>query len=145
MTTLRVLTVCAFAALGAGPALATTHDPLPAGPMDHANMDHANMDHSAMGHGDMSGAFGGHMAAMDRMMTDMPTQTSGNPDADFLLMMIPHHQSAIDMALVQLEHGTDPATRAIAQTIIDAQKDEIAQMTAMLAGMGIDLPEPPAQ
>jgi uncharacterized protein (DUF305 family) len=62
-------------------------------------------------------------------------------DADFLLMMIPHHQSAIDMARVQLEQGQDEATRAMAQEIIDAQEAEIAEMRTMLEGMGV---EPPA-
>lgn len=41
------------------------------------------------------------MAPMDKMMANMPMKTTGNPDADFLLMMIPHHQSAIEMAQVE--------------------------------------------
>lgn len=77
------------------------------------------------------------MDPMDAMMAAMPMQSTGNPDADFLLMMIPHHQSAIDMALVELEAGTDPATRALAEAIIAAQEGEIAEMKAMLAAMGV--------
>jgi len=82
-----------------------------------------------------------YMAAMDGMMSSMKGMTSsGNPDADFLLMMIPHHQSAIDMARVELEHGTDPETRTIAQTIIDAQEREIGEMREMLERFGGDAP-----
>ena len=77
------------------------------------------------------------MAPMDTMMAAMPMQSTGNPDADFLLMMIPHHQSAIDMARVELTAGTDPATRAMAEAIIAAQEGEIATMKAMLTAMGV--------
>jgi uncharacterized protein (DUF305 family) len=77
------------------------------------------------------------MEPMDAMMNAMPMSTTGKPDADFLLMMIPHHQSAIDMARVELANGKDDATRAMAQKIIDAQVAEIAEMKAMLTSMGV--------
>lgn len=80
------------------------------------------------------------IAPMDKMMADIPMISTGKPDADFLLMMIPHHQSAIDMARVELEAGTDAATRAMAQAIIDAQEAEIAEMKEMLAAMGVEVP-----
>lgn len=95
-------------------------------------------DHS----GHTMGAMPGHMAAMDRMMASMEDmKTTGNADADFLIMMIPHHQAAVDMAEVELEHGSDAETRELAQQIIDAQKAEIAEMRAMLQRMGVDAPE----
>lgn len=98
-----------------------------------------NMDHSAHG---MSAPMAGYMAAMDSMMDTMHDIAPANDaDADFLLMMIPHHQSAIDMAVVELEHGKDEETRAMAQQIIDAQEQEIAQMKAMLERMGVAVPE----
>ena len=62
-------------------------------------------------------------------------------DEMFVTMMIPHHQSAIDMAKVELEQGDDEGTRALAQKVIDAQEAEIAEMTALLKAMGV---EPPA-
>ena len=80
------------------------------------------------------------MAPMDTMMSAMPMMSTGKPDADFLLMMIPHHQSAIDMAEVELKLGTDEPTRAMAQQIIDAQKAEIATMRTMLEAMGVTPP-----
>ena len=85
------------------------------------------------------------MVPMDTMMVAMPMASSGMPDADFLLMMIPHHQSAIDMAEVELELGQDDATKAMAQEIIDAQEAEIAEMTAMLEAMGVTPPAAPAE
>jgi uncharacterized protein (DUF305 family) len=96
------------------------------------------MDHSAMAEGT---AMADMMTAMDGMMSAMPTESSGMVDADFLLMMIPHHQSAIDMARVELEQGADEETRTMAQEIIDAQEAEIAEMRTMLERMGV---EPPA-
>lgn len=91
--------------------------------------------------GDMQDAMHGHMTAMDKMMGSMEgMKSTGNADADFLIMMIPHHQAAIDMAEVELQHGSDAETRTMAQKIIDAQKGEIAEMKAMLLRMGVDAP-----
>jgi uncharacterized protein (DUF305 family) len=47
--------------------------------------------------------------------------------------MIPHHQAAIDMAKVQLEHGKDPEIRKLSEEIIKAQESEIKQLEAWLA------------
>lgn len=102
----------------------------------------AGMDHSGMS---MDGAMGQMMMAMDTMMKGMPTESSGKVDADFLLMMIPHHQSAIDMARVELDQGTDEETRTMAQEIIDAQEAEIAEMREMLTRMGVDAPAAPTE
>lgn len=71
---------------------------------------------------------------MAKMMHDMhaPGYT-GRPDVDFLAMMIPHHQGAIDMARAVLRHGDDPLTRQLAEEIIAGQQAEITAMTARLA------------
>lgn len=71
---------------------------------------------------------------MLKMMTDMhaPGYT-GNWHVDFLAMMIPHHQGAVDMAKLVLDHGDDPLTRSLAEEIIASQQAEINAMKARLA------------
>jgi uncharacterized protein (DUF305 family) len=73
---------------------------------------------------------------MAKMMMDMhaPGYT-GDPDIDFLEMMIPHHEGAVDMARLVLEHGTDPITRKLAEEIIGSQRVEIEGMQRRLKGL----------
>ena len=75
-------------------------------------------------------------AGMARMMQDMHSPGySGDADADFLAMMIPHHAGAVDMARLVLQHGHDPATRQLAEEIIATQTVEIKSMTRRLAAL----------
>ncbi len=70
-------------------------------------------------------------AAMDKMSKDMAAvPMTGNADRDFVRMMIPHHQGAIDMVKYELAHGKDPAMLKMASGIVAAQKKEIAEMKA---------------
>ena len=75
--------------------------------------------------------------AMDRMMAAMHNAPSGDVDADFVAMMVPHHQGAIDMAMAQLRYGKNEQLKRIAQEIIVEQQQEIA---AMRLAMGQPLP-----
>jgi uncharacterized protein (DUF305 family) len=75
-------------------------------------------------------------ASMRTMMNGMNVKSTGKPDKDFTLMMIPHHQGAIDMAKVELQYGTDPELRQLATDIVAAQEKEIAQMKAWLEKNG---------
>ncbi len=75
-------------------------------------------------------------AAMARMHAAMDVPLTGNPDADFIASMIPHHQGAIDMAEIELRYGKDPEARRLAQAIVAAQEREIAQMRRWQARRG---------
>ena len=80
-------------------------------------------------------------AAMKKMMSDMTVAPTGDVDADFVAMMVPHHQGAIDMAVAVLRHGRNPQIRRLAQEIIVTQQQEIA---AMRLAIGQPLPPPTA-
>jgi uncharacterized protein (DUF305 family) len=71
-------------------------------------------------------------AAMNRMMTAMQIQPSGNADADFVAMMVPHHQGAIDMARAELLYGQNETLRRMAQEIVVTQQQEIVAMQQAL-------------
>lgn len=76
----------------------------------------------------------GMSAGMAKMMSAMHRPGySGNPDVDFLGMMIAHHEGAVEMARLELLHGTDPATRRLAEDIIASQVVEIEGMKRRLA------------
>jgi uncharacterized protein (DUF305 family) len=73
------------------------------------------------------------MASMDRMSAAMASvKPSGDSDVDFVKLMLPHHQAAIDMAKVQLTYGKDPQMRRLAQQIITDQQSEIELMQLWL-------------
>ena len=68
------------------------------------------------------------MESMQTMMKDMPAKTTGDADKDFVNMMLPHQQGAVDMAKVELQYGKDPTLRDLATSIIAAQEKEIGMM-----------------
>jgi hypothetical protein len=67
-------------------------------------------------------------AAMTKMMKDMVVTPTGDVDADFVAMMVPHHQGAIEMAKAVLRHGRNAQIKRLAQEIIVTQQQEIAVM-----------------
>jgi len=71
--------------------------------------------------------------AMAIMHKDMEQASrNGDPDHDFVTMMIPHHQGAIDMAQALLMYGKNTELRKLAQQIITEQQYEIQLMQAWL-------------
>jgi uncharacterized protein (DUF305 family) len=75
--------------------------------------------------------------AMSRMMQGMAAKPSGDVDRDFVAMMVPHHQGAIDMAIAVLRYGHNEKLKRLAQEIIVTQQQEIA---AMRLAIGEPLP-----
>jgi uncharacterized protein (DUF305 family) len=76
-------------------------------------------------------------AAMSKMMSDMTVKPTGDVDHDFVAMMVPHHQGAIDMAKAVLRYGKNEQLRRLAQEIIVTQQQEIV---AMRLALGQPLP-----
>ena len=74
--------------------------------------------------------FGANMQKMQVAMASV--ERSGNSDVDFVRLMLPHHQMAIDMARTQLIYGKDPQMRRLAQEIITDQQSEIELMQLWL-------------
>ncbi len=68
----------------------------------------------------------------DSMHKSMDIKFTGDADKDFLAAMIPHHQGAVEMAEVVLQHGKNLKIRQLAQEIITMQKKEIAEMKQLL-------------
>jgi len=109
-----------FALLAAGPLLVRAGQPGGAG-------------HAMSGPRAAPGSFQALMdEAMARMDAGMSIAPSGDADRDFARMMIPHHQGAVDMALVELRFGHDERLRRLAQGIIVEQRQEIEVMRAAL-------------
>ena len=74
------------------------------------------------------------MQSMEKMNRDMMgASMTGDPDRDLVVMMMPHHQGAIDMARIYLRDGKDPAIRKMAEKIIVDQEREIRDFKAWLA------------
>jgi len=78
-----------------------------------------------------------NVSAMTKMMIDMGIRPSGDVDTDFVAMMVPHHQGAIEMAQAELRYGRNEPLRRMAQEIIVTQLQEI---TAMRLSLGQALP-----
>jgi uncharacterized protein (DUF305 family) len=103
---------------------------------------HQGMAHGAMAPEPPEGPFvvskdRAFQALMDEAMVRMHAgmdgaPRTGDPDRDFILQMIPHHQGAIDMARVLLLYGQDPGLRRLAREILTDQQSEIDLMRAWL-------------
>ncbi|HKQ94726.1 MAG TPA: DUF305 domain-containing protein [Aestuariivirgaceae bacterium] len=75
-----------------------------------------------------------YLEAMTKMSQAMAAmEMTGDPTRDFALMMIPHHQSAIDMANALLgSPDVDPEIKALAEAVVGSQAKEIEQLRSWL-------------
>ncbi|WP_337005141.1 MULTISPECIES: DUF305 domain-containing protein [unclassified Microbacterium] len=87
----------------------------------------ADRDTDGMGHGD------GMMSDDD--LAALRAAEGTEASRLFLEQMILHHEGAVEMARAQVDGGSDPAAVELAQTIIDAQTDEIQTMKDLLAAL----------
>jgi uncharacterized protein (DUF305 family) len=77
------------------------------------------------------------LGSMQKMHAAMGSvEDSGNVDVNFVRLMVPHHQAAMDMAKTQLLYGKDPQIRRMAQEIITDQQSEIELMQLWLKQRG---------
>ncbi len=106
--------------------------------MDHGDGHHGENHDTMDADGVVDPVIQQWMEINDRMHDGMMMEFTGDPDTDFARGMIPHHQGAIEMAEVVLEHGTDPEIRALAEEIIEAQEAEIQMLEDWLAEHGAD-------
>jgi hypothetical protein len=106
-----IASAISLALLAAEPA---TERPLPAAPRAASSEEASFLDLNR--------------SAMTTMMSGMAIKPTGDVDRDFVHMMVPHHQGAIDMAMAVLRYGHDPVVRRLAQEIIVTQQEEIAAM-----------------
>ncbi|MFB2549563.1 CopM family metallochaperone [Ensifer soli] len=102
----------------------------------HGAMDHAAMPGNTPAQGDTGPSSRAFAAANAAMHAAMDIAFTGNADIDFVRGMIAHHEGAIAMARIELEHGKDAEIRRLAQEIIAAQTGEIERMKAWLAKNG---------
>lgn len=93
---------------------------------------HAADDHAHHGHDHNQDPADLYAPAMKAMHEGMMVTPTGDADVDFVRGMIPHHQGAVDMAKILLEHGKDPALRKLAEEVIRTQEAEITFMREWL-------------
>jgi uncharacterized protein (DUF305 family) len=122
----------------AGAAYAQTqhqgHSTMPMGQMDPAAMQKMMQDMVPLPSD--SASTKEFKEARMAMMRNMNQPFTGNPDIDFRVHMIPHHQGAIDMSRIVLKYAKDDDTKKLAQKIIGDQEKQIAEMRDWLKKHG---------
>lgn len=129
--TTTILAVIAALSIGAATASAQSNQGSTKG-MDHSampGMKGMKGDHNMM-------AMDDYMAAMKKMDQAMMSAKGSTPDVTFARKMMAHHQGAIDMAQIQLRHGSDADAKKIAQKTLDENTKSKAELEAWLKAHG---------
>src|ERR671917_620365 len=84
----------------------------------------AGVDHSQMGHGSMDMGSGG-------MARQMVMENGKYSDERFIDAMVPHHQGAVEMAKVALEHAEHEEIIQLSHNIISSQQAEIEELKSI--------------
>lgn len=126
MTKLKTLLISASIAACAG--MNSAHA------QSHEHSAHAG--HAAHGAAEESPAAKAYNEANRQMHDAMDVEMTGDADVDFMRSMIPHHEGALAMARIVLEHGKDPEVRKLAEDVIATQEVEIKFMKDWLAKHG---------
>jgi hypothetical protein len=80
-----------------------------------------------------------------KMMVGMKIiKPTGDIDRDFVEMMVPHHQGAVDMAQAELRYGHDKRLRRLARQIVTTQQQEVAFMRLVVREATSAAPRSPA-
>jgi predicted outer membrane protein len=67
-------------------------------------------------------------------------EATGDVDRDFVAMMIPHHQRAIEVARVELKHGHNPELRRLAQKVLTERQNEISELQVAIGAASATSP-----
>jgi Domain of unknown function (DUF305) len=132
----RNLTGCLVAALFGISVPISLAQERPTKPATMAPHAHSGMSRAALTEAETE-FLAANEVAMNKMMADMTVAPTGDVDRDFVAMMVPHHQGAIDMAQLVLLYGKNEQLKRLAQEIIVTQQQEIA---AMRLAVGEPLP-----
>ncbi|WP_062014592.1 DUF305 domain-containing protein [Aureimonas sp. AU4] len=120
--------LCAALLLASAPALAQDHSGHTMPARDPAHSGHAATAPAA---GSPSAAYMDAMRRMDETMASMPM--TGQAGVDYARMMIPHHQSAVEMARAYLASGErDPVLVKLSEDVVASQEREIALLEGWL-------------
>lgn len=96
------------------------------GEMKHSGGHTADASHKQQGSAELTKSMQESQSKMQSM------KMKGETDHDFAEMMRMHHQAGVNMAQIELKHGTDPAMKKMAEKIMASQKKEIKEFDQWL-------------
>lgn len=70
--------------------------------------------------------------AMSNMNRSMLTTPTDDIDRDFVNVMVPHHQGAIDLTRAEIKYGRNDALRQLAKRMVSEQEEEISSLSHAL-------------